>query len=140
MTAAHGAAMAKHEIMDGRATGTLKMSPPNIAQLLPVCCLIFASWQALGAPTGAPDVAPGGARGAPDQSVVAGQPHESHGPHTFMGTKRCRMCHTDQHKSWLASRKANSWDALKPHVSEEIKRKAGLDTARSWRRWPGRSA
>lgn len=114
----------------------LKKSPRHIGRLLVVGCLMFATGQALGAPVGAPDAAPAGSRSAPEEPTVAERPQESPAPYTFVGTKRCRMCHTDQYESWLASRKAHSWEALKPYVSEEIKRKAGLDTARDYRADP----
>lgn len=45
----------------------------------------------------------------------------------YLGTKRCRMCHTAQHKSLLHSAKKSSWGVLKPGVAVEIKTESGLD-------------
>ena len=50
----------------------------------------------------------------------------------YVGTKKCRMCHTAQYKSLLESPKARSWDALKPGVSPLVKEKAGLDASRDY--------
>ncbi len=51
--------------------------------------------------------------------------------HEFVGTKKCRMCHSEQYASWLKSPHAPSgtpgaWDLLKPGASSEKKRRAGL--------------
>lgn len=45
----------------------------------------------------------------------------------YVGTKRCRMCHTRRHKSWLNSPKGRSWDLLKPGVRPDAKQQANLD-------------
>ena len=45
----------------------------------------------------------------------------------YVGTKKCRMCHTPQYESWSASPKARSWEALKPGNSDDVKKRAGLD-------------
>jgi mono/diheme cytochrome c family protein len=50
----------------------------------------------------------------------------------YVGTKKCRMCHTDRHESWLASAKAGSWEALKPGVNSEVKRRAGLELQKDY--------
>ena len=52
--------------------------------------------------------------------------------YAYVGTKRCRMCHTSQYKSWLASAKGRSWDALTPGVSAKAKIKVGLDAQKDY--------
>lgn len=47
--------------------------------------------------------------------------------YSFVGMKKCRMCHTDQYDSLRATAKANAWDALKPGYGVEVKTRAGLD-------------
>lgn len=54
------------------------------------------------------------------------------GRYEYVGTKKCRMCHVNQYHSWLESPKADSWKALKPGVSGEIKRRAGLEVDRDY--------
>ncbi len=51
---------------------------------------------------------------------------------TYVGTKKCRMCHSAQHESWRELPKGNSWAALKPGASREIKQRAGLDTQKDY--------
>ena len=51
--------------------------------------------------------------------------------HEFVGTKKCRMCHSKQYASWLKSPHAPSgtpgaWDILQRGASPEKKRRAGL--------------
>ena len=48
-------------------------------------------------------------------------------PREYLGTKKCRMCHVDQHRSWKESAKGSSWDALKPGLGVKVKSQAGLD-------------
>ena len=48
-------------------------------------------------------------------------------PYSFVGMKKCRMCHTDQYDSLRATAKADAWDALTPGYGVEVKKRAGLD-------------
>ncbi len=50
----------------------------------------------------------------------------------YVGTKRCRMCHSDHYASWNKLAKADSFSALKPGRSANIKRNAGLDVQRDY--------
>lgn len=45
----------------------------------------------------------------------------------YVGTKRCRMCHTNQYDDWRSTSKADAFEALKPGRHPEIKRNAGLN-------------
>jgi hypothetical protein len=53
-------------------------------------------------------------------------------PATYVGIKKCRMCHTAWHDSFLESAKANSFAALKPGERTEAKRRAKLDPDRDY--------
>ncbi len=46
---------------------------------------------------------------------------------SYLGSKKCKLCHMKQHKSWKGTRMAQSFDLLKPGVRAEAKQKAGLD-------------
>ncbi len=50
----------------------------------------------------------------------------------YVGTKKCRMCHPQQYKSWHTSAKGNSFDALKPGMAKELKLRIGLDLAKDY--------
>jgi len=52
--------------------------------------------------------------------------------YVYVGTKKCRMCHTLQNESLMASRKANSWNALRPGESAAVKKRAGLDVEKDY--------
>ncbi|MEE9295812.1 MAG: cytochrome c family protein [Phycisphaerae bacterium] len=54
---------------------------------------------------------------------------EQRSEYEYVGTKRCRMCHTAWYKSWLRSSKSRAFEALKPGVGVMVKRKAGLDVS-----------
>ncbi len=53
-------------------------------------------------------------------------------PFTYVGTKKCRMCHTAQYESWKESPKGQSWEALKPGHGAAAKIGAGLDPAKDY--------
>lgn len=54
-------------------------------------------------------------------------------PYKYVGTKKCRSCHGVWHRSWAKSPKGRSWDALKPGVSDGLKRRVGLDLQKDYR-------
>ena len=51
----------------------------------------------------------------------------------YVGTKKCRSCHSRSHESWRASPKGRSWDALKPGLGVELKQLAGLEREKDYR-------
>lgn len=51
----------------------------------------------------------------------------------YVGTKKCRMCHSKQYTSLLESPKGRSWEALVPGVSQQVKIRAGLDVKTDYR-------
>ncbi len=50
----------------------------------------------------------------------------------YVGSKRCRMCHSQWYKSWEQSVKGHSFEALKPGVSKELKLKVSLDADKDY--------
>ncbi len=46
---------------------------------------------------------------------------------SYLGSKRCRMCHLQWHDSWQDRPHARAWDALKPGNGSGTKCKANLD-------------
>lgn len=45
----------------------------------------------------------------------------------YVGTKRCRMCHTQWYESWLKTPKADAFEALRPGAGVAVKKRAGLN-------------
>lgn len=54
----------------------------------------------------------------------------------YVGTKKCRMCHTDQYESLRRTAKAYAWDALKPGYGVAVRQRAGLDVSKDYTREP----
>ncbi len=52
--------------------------------------------------------------------------------HEYVGSKKCRMCHSQWHKSWQQSAKGQSFQILKSSVRAEHKRKVGLDPQKDY--------
>jgi hypothetical protein len=49
------------------------------------------------------------------------------GEHSYTGSKKCKICHMKEYKSWAETKMAQSFDVLKPGVRTEEKKGAGLD-------------
>jgi hypothetical protein len=49
------------------------------------------------------------------------------GDHAYVGSKKCKMCHLKEWKSWAETTMAKSFDVLKPGERAEEKKAAGLD-------------
>jgi len=47
--------------------------------------------------------------------------------HAYVGSKKCKMCHMKEYKSWEATKMAKSFEALRPGEYAESKKTAGLD-------------
>jgi hypothetical protein len=58
--------------------------------------------------------------GAAHLSTVAGD-------HAYIGSKKCKMCHLKEYKSWEETKMAKAFDVLKPGERSEAKSKAGLE-------------
>lgn len=78
-------------------------------------------------------VSVGAHRATPRETAVADD-MESGESYVYLGTKKCRMCHVDQYRSWRGGPKARSWDALKPGVATKVKDAAGLDRSKDYTR------
>jgi hypothetical protein len=52
--------------------------------------------------------------------------------HAYVGSKKCKMCHMKEHKSWSSTKMANSFDNLKPGERADAKRAAGLDPEKDY--------
>ncbi len=47
--------------------------------------------------------------------------------HSYVGSKKCKVCHLAQHRSWEQTKMANGFTLLKAGERAEAKKKAGLD-------------
>ncbi len=52
--------------------------------------------------------------------------------HNFVGNKKCKKCHMKQYKSWKETKKANTFELLKPGQASEAKQKANLDPGKDY--------
>lgn len=52
--------------------------------------------------------------------------------HSYIGSKKCRVCHLQQQKSWEQTKMANAFNLLKPGERAEAKKKAGLDPKKDY--------
>jgi cytochrome c1 len=60
--------------------------------------------------------------------AVAGGEEEA----KFVGSKKCKMCHKEEYKSWEESKKAKTFEPLKPGQASEAKQKHNLDPAKDY--------
>ena len=49
------------------------------------------------------------------------------GDHSYVGNKKCKICHMKEYKSWSETKMAKAFDNLKPGERAEAKTAAGLD-------------
>jgi hypothetical protein len=56
--------------------------------------------------------------------------------HSYVGNKKCKMCHIKEWNSWSKTRMAQAFELLKPGARAEQKKAAGLDPARDYTRDP----
>ncbi len=91
-----------------------------------VCCVGVAMW-------------PSASPAAIDQQVVTAASavmpvcSSDDPPKTeYIGSKKCKMCHSKVHKSWAETKKAKAFELLKPGEAKEAKEKAGLDAAKDY--------
>jgi len=52
--------------------------------------------------------------------------------YAYVGSKKCKMCHLKEYKSWEATKMASSFENLKPGERAEAKTAAGLDPAKDY--------
>lgn len=51
---------------------------------------------------------------------------------TYVGTKRCMMCHISHYDAWSENRMSQAYEILKPGVRAEAKQKADFDPAEDY--------
>ncbi len=68
--------------------------------------------------------------------ILSGLPVRAADEHAFVGSKKCKMCHLKEHKSWGATKMANTFDSLKPGERAEAKTRVGLDPAKDYTKDP----
>lgn len=57
--------------------------------------------------------------------------------HEYLGSKKCKMCHSVWYKSWKQSAKGGSFALLKPDVAARRKKQVGLDSKKDYTTEPG---
>lgn len=56
----------------------------------------------------------------------------SHGGAKYIGSKKCKMCHSKQYKSWQKTKMAKTFEVLKPGVNAEAKIKLKIDPKKDY--------
>lgn len=51
---------------------------------------------------------------------------------SYVGNKKCKMCHLKEWQSWVETDMAKAYELLKPGAAGEAKTKAGLDPAKDY--------
>jgi hypothetical protein len=64
-------------------------------------------------------------------STVYAQEAKDH-EYSYVGTRKCKICHIKQAKSWAKTKMANAYDLLKPGVRAEQKTKVGLEAEKDY--------
>ncbi|MGD2109440.1 MAG: cytochrome c family protein [Phycisphaerae bacterium] len=54
------------------------------------------------------------------------------GDYEYVGSKKCKMCHIKEYKSWEKTKMAQSFETLKPGQASEAKAKHNLDPAKDY--------
>ena len=62
--------------------------------------------------------------------MVASVGNAAGGEHSYVGSKKCKMCHIKEWKSWAETRMAGAFDVLRAGESVDRKKAAGLDPDR----------
>ncbi len=52
--------------------------------------------------------------------------------YAYVGSNKCKKCHSKQHKSWKKTKMALALETLKPGAVAEIKTKYGLDPKKDY--------
>ena len=58
------------------------------------------------------------------------------GENTYVGSKKCKMCHIKEWTSWSATKMGQAFDLLKPGTRADRKKAAGLDPAKDYTKDP----
>ncbi len=65
-------------------------------------------------------------------SAAAALPAAGEETYTYVGTKKCKMCHIKEYKSWKKTKMAHAFETLKPGNASEAKEKFHLDPAKDY--------
>lgn len=57
---------------------------------------------------------------------------QSHGGAKYVGSKKCKICHSKQYRSWAKTRMAKTFDVLKPGEHAEAKTKLKFDPKKDY--------
>ena len=60
------------------------------------------------------------------------QPAETDSAYSYVGTKKCKSCHLDVHKSWAKTSMGKAFETLQPGEADQAKRKFGLDVDKDY--------
>jgi hypothetical protein len=71
---------------------------------------------------------PTAAMAAPDSAQIA----VSESDYTYVGTKKCKSCHLDVHKSWEKTKMGTAFETLKPGHAREAKLSFGFDADKDY--------
>jgi hypothetical protein len=63
-------------------------------------------------------------------------PGAAAGEHSYVGNKKCKMCHIKEWNSWSATKMGQAFDLLKPGTRADRKKAAGLDPAKDYTKDP----
>ncbi|MHC4102651.1 MAG: cytochrome c family protein [Planctomycetota bacterium] len=75
----------------------------------------------------------GGAVPAVARAAADGpQPTVSASDYKYVGTKKCKSCHLDVHKSWEKTKMGTAFETLKPGHAKEAKEKFGFDANKDY--------
>ncbi len=94
--------------------------------VLSACGLGFGLWQS------ATPAAAGEAQVSTTAAVVISAMGLEDSPYEYVGSKKCKKCHSKQYKSWSTGRKAKALDTLMPGNASEAKGKSDLDSAKDY--------
>ncbi len=79
-----------------------------------------------------PALAGDGLAAATAVTILPGGTDEGTDEAKFVGNKKCKMCHKKEYESWLETKKAKTFDPLKPGQASEAKQKHNLDPAKDY--------
>jgi RecJ-like exonuclease len=64
--------------------------------------------------------------------VLFGLPFIAYTAEDYVGAKKCKVCHMKIFKGWEQTKHAVAFEALKPGVAVDVKKKAGLDAQKDY--------
>jgi hypothetical protein len=68
----------------------------------------------------------------PSPAAVAADPAGKGPAYSYVGTKKCKSCHTDLYKSWAKTKMGTAFETLKPGQAREVKERFNLDVEKDY--------